>query len=201
MDILFNAIKTKNLALFNQNIKKLHENKFNYCEYSLIYEASILGLVDFVRVLLDEGLIARKKFFINDHDLPNLFVIHNNNTYYDLLDDALFIAITRKHIQLIELLIQFGANVNKICCLDRLSHFQNAIKCALPFDTIKFMIDHGADVNLADFDGDTPLFYAVRYNKNLNIIKLLINSGASTNIKFKHNDDIIFWNNVLDEIN
>lgn len=44
-------------------------------------------------------------------------------------------------------------------------------------DTIRLLIEYGADVNIKDFDGKTPLYYAILY-KEIGIAILLTRSGA-----------------------
>ena len=46
------------------------------------------------------------------------------------------------------------------------------------------LLDYGADVNLETSQGDTPLMFAIRYNKDaLEVIKTLIIHGAKVNTK------------------
>lgn len=47
---------------------------------------------------------------------------------------------------------------------------------------IKFLIDNGADVNIPDIFGDTPLHYAV-YTDNYEVTQILLENGADVNIK------------------
>ena len=75
---------------------------------------------------------------------------------------------------------------------------------------IKNQINIGTDINVADYDGRTPLHIAVSLNK-ANIVKILIDNGANKYIKdrwgctpideaLKHNNSLI---NILnkDDIN
>ena len=50
------------------------------------------------------------------------------------------------------------------------------------YDTIKALIDAGADVNVKDNNGTTALMYAVYYG-NTEIVKTLIAAGADVNAK------------------
>lgn len=50
---------------------------------------------------------------------------------------------------------------------------------------VKKFIEYGVDVNEMT-NGKTPLMYAARYN-NLEIVKLLLDKGAKTNIKDSNN--------------
>ena len=51
-------------------------------------------------------------------------------------------------------------------------------------ESAKFLIDHGANPNLVDNDGNSPLMHAIRGNF-LPIPKLLISAGA--NLEHKNN--------------
>lgn len=48
-------------------------------------------------------------------------------------------------------------------------------------DTVKLLLEVGADINAVDIDGWTPLMFAVR-DGTLDIVRLLIQSGANTDI-------------------
>ena len=47
---------------------------------------------------------------------------------------------------------------------------------------VKLLLDHGADVNVKDEDGETPLFCASN-NGHKEIVKLLLEHGADVNAK------------------
>ena len=46
-------------------------------------------------------------------------------------------------------------------------------------DVVKLLIGYGADVNYADKKGKKPLYYAINYSKKNEIIKLLVDEGAT----------------------
>ena len=49
-------------------------------------------------------------------------------------------------------------------------------------DVVKLLLDHGADANVSDSYGRTPIFYAASA-KDLEIIGLLVDKGADVNAK------------------
>lgn len=51
-------------------------------------------------------------------------------------------------------------------------------------DTVKFLIENGADVNAKDKRGETPLMFASAFDR-CRVLKLLIDNGADVNAKDK----------------
>jgi len=47
----------------------------------------------------------------------------------------------------------------------------------------QFLIDHGADVHVNDWHGETPLHYAAIHNPNVAVLQLLVDHGADVNAK------------------
>ena len=56
---------------------------------------------------------------------------------------------------------------------------------------IKFLLNRGADVNLQNYDGDTPLHLAARYEMEY-IVKVLLHYNADVNIKNKKDETAVF---------
>ena len=54
----------------------------------------------------------------------------------------------------------------------------------IPNTVLKFLIDHGCDVNAIDADGRSPLTIAIDYKK-VDTAKFLLANGAKANIKVK----------------
>lgn len=57
--------------------------------------------------------------------------------------------------------------------------------------TVHLLLDHGADVNLATYDGETPLFYIFSNSQatidlQLEILEMLIKAGADPNVTVKN---------------
>ena len=78
------------------------------------------------------------------------------------------------------LLIEGGTQINNNVCL------ANAIYMDYSNTTIKYLIDHNADVNKKGNCHKTPLYIAIE-NKNEDLIKYLIDHGANNNINTNTN--------------
>ena len=116
--------------------------------------------------------------------------------YFDYYKDMtpLLYATQFRNPKAVKLLIDHGANVNTI-------HNGKFISSATPLmftiytdrmhveTIVDQLIDAGANVNVADNDGNTALHYSIDYNHNhhihLNVINALIKAGANLNAKNK----------------
>jgi ankyrin repeat protein len=71
-----------------------------------------------------------------------------------------------------------GKSVNK----EGLTPFLLAVDCEFGFDVLKYLKDHGCDINAQDENGRTALHYALDL-ENKYLIKTLIEMGADINIE------------------
>jgi hypothetical protein len=61
---------------------------------------------------------------------------------------------------------------------------------------IQALVNHGAQLDATDWQGDTPLHFAVRFNKTGESIKLLVKLGAAKGINLwtiKNNKEVTPW--------
>jgi ankyrin repeat protein len=130
------------------------------------------------------------KLFENfeDYDLYELMIMHPNKKTEMLIQE---IRKPKPNVNIVSDLINLGANLD---WQDRLSQNRTALHLAtysLPFTFIPpyysseiagLIIDAGADTNIQDSWGDTPLHVVVRNNKSI-IVQMLIDAGARTDIQ------------------
>lgn len=96
----------------------------------------------------------------------------------------LLYAIESKNANIVNLLIQNGANVD-----NKNTHGHKPLFCAVVMDDpdiaiIQLLVKSGANVNVKDKDGVAPLLlWAISSNKSVNIIQFLVESGANVDAK------------------
>jgi len=129
------------------------------------------------------------------------------NKLSDRGETPLGIAIQCWDARLIKFLITNKADVNKQCLqgtplvltLTKYFHPNDYRKLAERYEVIKFLVEHGADVNIPRPDGTTPLILSC-INKFYKITKLLLEHGAEINATNKRGRTVWnFINNFSDE--
>ncbi len=117
-----------------------------------------------------------KKLILEGADLS---LIHNKTTLPNQGSTALIYASKKGLRELVDLMIQNGANVNKKNQKNNLSPLQYALTYARS-SVAELLIKSGADVTVTDVQGNTLLSIAILSN-NTYIAKLLIEHGADVN--------------------
>lgn len=110
----------------------------------------------------------------------NINLGHNNYT-------PLVIACNTKNVALVHFLIKNGANIHA-----KGEYGYDALSIADydgtedSLNIIQLLLDHGANINTINKDGDTPLILAAKYSNNsataLEVVKLLIKNDADINM-------------------
>lgn len=102
---------------------------------------------------------------------PNEFVWEIEDKEYSLLD----MTIVKNNIDLGKVLIEYGADVNKV------SPLEISVKAASD-EFLQVLLKSGADPNIANDRGQTALMFA-SVSGSTEMIKLLLDAGADTNIQ------------------
>ncbi|XP_023317997.1 ankyrin-2-like [Trichogramma pretiosum] len=97
--------------------------------------------------------------------------------------------LTRFHLKLIQLIIQYKANVNirdKDGCTPIMNLFRNAENYKLRLEVCKLLLENGADVTLVNNEGDTVLHLLFKNNAEenpiiLEAVKLFLERGVDVN--------------------
>lgn len=128
--------------------------------------------------------------------------VHNSRAYLDknpelighlikkkfgqaLLDQELIYAIYAEN-EYAKILIKIGANVNTVSPIQNMAPISLAMSYNPNLDLLKALIDAGANPNVQDTNGFTPLIKATTYyisDYGLKLIKLLLAAGADPDIK------------------
>ena len=133
-----------------------------YDKGSPLYYAALCGLYDLV-----ERLIAKYPEQVN--------------TVGGLLVAPLPAALYKRHFRLADLLHGHGAIVDV-----RGDEGKTLLHCA-PSDTMRWLLDHGADVNNRRDIGHTPL-HTTAVSRNLEAVELLLDHNADVNSRDKYGD-------------
>ena len=100
----------------------------------------------------------------------------------------LSVAVDTDDMEMVEVLLGFGASVNRLCSRHHHNHpLLVACKRCNP-DTVHTLLKHNADANCEDVDGDTPLLTIIHFSNDYfladnaqKIIWLLLEAGADLN--------------------
>lgn len=92
---------------------------------------------------------------------------------------AMNIAALNKDFKMIELLLQYGGDINEKAGFDGNSPFLIAVESG-DYDYMDFVLQNGADVNIELFNGKTALVYAV-FTADKKLANYLLEKGADIN--------------------
>ncbi|MFC1842303.1 ankyrin repeat domain-containing protein, partial [Candidatus Dependentiae bacterium] len=149
----------------NWSLKKYH----NWCFWSALRENNIDTKK--IKKLLQYKDIDVNKLSYGENELKRV--------------SPLSLACYRGNIEVVKLLLQKGADVNK-ADKDGQTPLHEACSCFCgKLDIVKVLLQNGADVNKANKNGLTPLYWACCRGK-LDIVKCLLQNGAQIN---KGNDN------------
>jgi ankyrin repeat protein len=137
-------------------------------------------------VEIDENLLS-KIVKLQDIEIMKLFVEADTKLIFRSYN-VLYEAIISENYDLVQAMIQMGANLNANCLLNFRGSFKRtplmiAASKQSPkhFRILKLLIDSGADVNAPSEDGEGSALLWACENSTLNSVKLLVSSGADIN--------------------
>jgi ankyrin repeat protein len=140
------------------------------CKRKLLFDASILGDIDTVEILLAQGVDPN---YLDSTEGITPLIGAIKNKQYQLMEVLLLdpktnldIYDSRGYTGLLHLVT--------LCPDEELEKKLNLVN-------IKFILEVGANVNLVSKEGSTPLFYACLFGLN-EVVALLLDKGALTNI-------------------
>ena len=109
-------------------------------------------------------------------DIVKLLLLNNADLTIDK-EPILYTALIYYEYQIVKLLLDAGADID---IRDGLGNTPLTKACEKGYiDAVKLLIEYGADVNYADKKGKKPLYYAINISKKNEIIKLLVDEGAT----------------------
>lgn len=172
------------------NSEVLSEYKYffnlNYCDNQTktpLHVAYELLDYDIIRTLLNFGANPGIKDVSNNKTLTKLILESNNHTLKQILTDCLLQAIAQNNLFKINQLINSGIDINNNDDLIEKNSYLHWAVLYSTEDVIKYLLDNGANVNIQNKNGSTPLHDAVYKRKNANIIEILLLYKANVNLK------------------
>ena len=165
-----------------------------YTRFTPLHEASYRGIKDNVRLLLELGADPNVSDCWGNRPLHGAAqigskevaqILINGGANVNAATTVLLDAVKSGHYEVAELLIESGFNVNGVT--GNISPLHVAVEGYCK-DSVKFLIENGADPNVADSDGLTPLQWIAKDGQNENedlpteMARLLIEGGAELNI-------------------
>jgi ankyrin repeat protein len=139
------------LQIIQRFDNKNKNNLFDYANIDFVDECGNHGFIYLVRnQYLD---------LIEHHLLKTPDLINRENNYGDT---ALFIAVVHENIELITLLLNYGANIEHLNKTHHTPIF-NAIHCKDP-EVLELLINRGANTKIKDTNNITPKDIAMKYH-------------------------------------
>ena len=163
-----------------------------------LHEAIINGNAAAVQELIDDGYDVNTLDRFGDTALSEAAAHRHIDIVLMLLDAGadlnlgnetpLYIAAGNGHIDIIQILIDAGADLNSVNHLNQTPLYFAIYNNQVPIASL--LITEGADVNLGNYESNTPLHFATRRN-NIDLVRQLICAGADANIRNVNNESAL----------
>ncbi len=109
-------------------------------------------------------------------DIVKLLLLNNTDITIDK-EPILYTALIHYEYRIVKLLLDAGVDID---VRDGWGDTPLTKACKEGYtDAVKLLIEYGADVNYTDKKGKKPLYYAINSSKKNEIIKLLVDEGAT----------------------
>jgi len=185
----------------------------------LLCHATMNGCMFLSQYLIENNLTKDINFVDKDYETPLMYAVKSknvnlvqfllenganvnyiNNKDESALSKTMSTRISKKMIAILEMLINYGADINKIYNITE----NNKLSCSKitpliyavghkNLNLIELFIKNGANVNDKDTKGATPLYYAITHSQKIEIVEYLIDNGADVNeIINDENETVIF---------
>ena len=128
--------------------------------------------------------ISRVNSLLTKNDID----LNDESLFIDL---PLFVAVDKGYGEMIDLLIDKGANINK----QVINSYSNVLELAIlnSPDMLDKLIDKGYKINTKNSRGDNALVFALKFNNNLDIIKTLIEHGIDKQYTDDYNTNYLHY--------
>ncbi|KAH0539791.1 hypothetical protein KQX54_008056 [Cotesia glomerata] len=204
---LFHTIITKghvklvsDLLMMGANINSLTFRKIN-SGFTLLHTACYYQKFEIVELLILHGIELNVKdnkrkmaifYAVRNLDVEIIRLLLINEAYIKDDPDLLNIAANKQHIEIVSLLLNYGADINGHDELGRtalhsavINQSPQSIKDTPPFNSelsvVSILLKRGADVNTRLQTGETALHMAVQNNNEITV-KALLEYDAKVNV-------------------
>lgn len=118
----------------------------------------------------------------------NSIDLNNESLFMDL---PLFVAVDKGNYEMVELLVDNGADINK----QVLRSYSNVLELAIlnSPEMIDTLIDRGYKINTKNSRGDNALTFALKFNCNINTVKSLIEHGIDLKFRDDYNTNYLHF--------
>ena len=171
------SIKNKNLknikVLVERDKKILDRVLTHSAEGNTIYHEALINMADKILIYLFKKI---------DRDMVNNLNIKG--------DSILHLALNNNNPTIIKYCLQLGSNIN-LLNNDKETPLYNAIKSGR-YNNVLTCINNNANIYIKNKDNETPFIVSCKNNnRNISIVRLLVDNGASIDDKTKDGETII----------
>lgn len=162
----------------------------------LFAEACKLGRLDVIKNLIKNGhpTVSLIRSAISCKIEKTKFLV-KHGCDVDMVDEygrtALSIVSNNGYIEMVNLLIELGADVNKVNENDNNTPLHDASYNGNT-EIIKLLINAGADVNAINKNNKTPIYWALM-NGHAETVKVFIDAGIDVNTCYEDNETALNW--------